>query len=490
MIQLISIPVPIEKKNILPRNSFQMTSLSNKVDLPKEPSPLDIMTPKLEKAMKQLRLDEIVKSLYVEFPFYGMVLYRINKKFSEEVPTAAVSFRKELKVNRKFMASLPKDQQMGILEHEVLHLALLHLKRFYIQFKDRSLHNIANIATDCAINQLVHYPLPKYAVSVDTIKKLTGNNDVKEKETAEYYYNLLIKKRDEVQEKLEQMMKCSSCDGSGDHKECGGSGCDGCEEGKCPDCGGDGLSDFGKAMKQIDQGHQKSIEGSEGEDGKLDPVAESAMRNLLQNAKDYQDRKDREAGCEPGDYFSKILPKYVNIDKRVWKRAINRTIGETPIAESNFVYNRPNRRCILSNWGKRHILENKKLYVGIDTSASISDYDLSQFCGHISKAIKSCDIVVDVIYCDTKIENVQLNVKKMSPHKPVEVNGRGGTVLSPILDYIIERENNKKARLVLMTDGYLFDEFKIPKNIEVTAIYTKDYKPVPGVRYSAVLESD
>ena len=327
---------------------------------------------------QKIPIDEVIKSLYLRHAFYGYILSKVQRCYSYSIPTAAVTLHRVLKINPEFFASLDKTGQMAILEHECLHLAFLHMTRFTAQMQNPTLADLANIAMDCAINQLSNYDIDKNRfVSLEKVREMTKNPYLKELETAEYYFKALIERRDDVEKELKNDPK------------------------------------FQQLLKDISKGHKVSFDESTNENGTIDPIIESAMRNLLQNAKEYHTRINNGIGTTAGNELLKLLPRYVNIDKQVWRRAINKQIGEVPTANKEFVYNKPNRRNKFSNWGSKHTLENNKLYVGLDTSGSVTLNDLELFLGHISKAIKSCDLTIDLLECDTEL-HIHENLKTMT----------------------------------------------------------------------------
>jgi predicted metal-dependent peptidase len=105
--------------------------------------------------------------------------------------------------------------------------------------------------------------------------------------------------------------------------------------------------------------------------------------------------------------------------------------------------------------------------------------------GHVCKAVKSCDITIELLVIDTKIQNIYRNVSEISKHKPFKVSGRGGTNLTLGLDYIESQQKGKKCRLVVITDGYT--EWRNVPNIITTALYTKEHNVLQGITYSATL---
>jgi predicted metal-dependent peptidase len=394
-------------------------------------------------------IDDVIKSLYLDSPFFGVVLNGISRKFEDRIPTACVTMHKELLVNKEFWSGLSKPEQKAVLKHEILHLAFLHFSRFYLQMKDGGVEaKLANIATDCAINQHLT-DLPGDCVTLEWVRECTERPDLEELQSAEYYFKALIQKKNEIEEKMETD------------------------------------PEFKKMMEDLQDGHGESIQQSENEQGKQDAVAEAQMRKLLDKAKQEQEKFEKKNGTKSGNSLSSVLPSYVQIDKNVWKRAISKSIGSSPQARTIEVYNRPNRRNAKSLYGKKHVVESSRLYVGLDTSASITDEEIAKFVSHINRAMKSEEVVCDIIHCDSVIQKVDLGVKQINPKKGIEVAGRGGTDLRHIQKYITERENGKKTRLVLLTDGYTaWDD--CPR-IDTTVIYTKDHTKLDYVKYAAVL---
>jgi predicted metal-dependent peptidase len=85
-------------------------------------------------------------------PYYGFFLIMLNKLWSNRLPTAGVSKHNinfQLAINPEFWESLSEQHQMGLLKHELLHIAFNHLTTFSM-FQDKKL---ANVAMDMEINQ-------------------------------------------------------------------------------------------------------------------------------------------------------------------------------------------------------------------------------------------------------------------------------------------------------------------------------------------------
>ena len=141
----------------------------------------------LSKASKQLMLKE---------PFYGFFLIMLNKLWSDKIPTACVGkqgINYQLIINSSFWEGLNDDQKIGILKHELLHIAFQHLSVFFT-FSDRQL---TNIAMDCEINQYIDPKgLLEGCVNIDNYPEL----NLKYKAGCRYYYEKML----EAKEKKEQ----------------------------------------------------------------------------------------------------------------------------------------------------------------------------------------------------------------------------------------------------------------------------------------------
>ena len=91
-------------------------------------------------------LSKVSKDLLLKEPYYGFFLLQLNKIWdSKRVPTAGVSkngINYQLCINEEFWISLSEQHRIGLLKHELLHIAFGHLT-IYFKFSDKKLANIA-----------------------------------------------------------------------------------------------------------------------------------------------------------------------------------------------------------------------------------------------------------------------------------------------------------------------------------------------------------
>jgi len=105
-----------------------------------------------------------------EAPFFATLVLFTHFYPSRDVPTAATD-GENLYFNLEFMEKLPINEQLGVVIHEVLHAALLHVPRR--QNRDPKLWNWA---ADIVVNAQVleaKFALPRGHIRVQALEKLT-----------------------------------------------------------------------------------------------------------------------------------------------------------------------------------------------------------------------------------------------------------------------------------------------------------------------------
>lgn len=387
--------------------------------------------------------DDILKDIYIECPLYGEVLINCTRYESNSYNfIAAVSGKLELFVNPEKMSEFTTKQKKAIIIHEIMHLIMQHHQRFSNVFAKTRL--ISNYAMDCAINQLIPN-LPKDCITLDTIKLLTKNANLEALQPAEYYYRHLMKAYEEY--------KSGMGNGSGN------------------------------AGWEIDdnEAHDKLFEGD------LTPFEEALLSEVIDKAIESQKQHNLKHGTEAGNNILNVIPQREKcIDKNLWKSAISRNFGEYPNGKHEYRCGVQSRRNIDSTYGKKQILESTSIYVGLDTSGSVSDDILTKFISQINAGMKSNDCSITLIQCDAAVSDVK-KVKRIPATGGFKVVGRGGTDLTNITKWIKENrpKSEKKSYLILLTDGAT--PWNVEESIQTTVIYTPNHEKIPGVHLSAVL---
>ena len=99
--------------------------------------------------------------------FFGALMLFSEFKLSKEIPTAATN-GKDVFINERFFSSLSSSEQNGLILHEVLHMALLHVQRM----GGRDLKKW-NIAADYVVNDLISRNT-NFKLSAGAIKSSQG----------------------------------------------------------------------------------------------------------------------------------------------------------------------------------------------------------------------------------------------------------------------------------------------------------------------------
>ena len=380
-------------------------------------------------------IDAILKDVYIECPLYGEVLINCTRIEDPLYPfIAAVSSKLELLINPDKMKSFTTLEKKAIIIHEILHLVMQHHQRFNEIFHKNK--TLCNYAMDCAINQLIPN-LPVGCITLDTIKRLTKNEKLEANQCAEYYYkNLLF-----AYEKYKK--------------------------------------DFPIIEGEFCQ-HDELFSDN------LTPFEQMMLEEVINKAIEKQKQHNLRHGTEAGNQILNVIPQRQKcIDKNLWKSAIKRNFGDTPNGNFDYVYGIKSRVNKDSMYGKKRKLESTNIYVGLDTSGSVSDTYLSNFISQINAGMSSSNCTVTLIQCDAEITNVS-KFRKIPP-QGFKVIGRGGTNLTKIPQWISKNrpKTEKKSYLILLTDGAT--PWVVDSSIQTTVIYTPNHQKIPGIHLSAVI---
>ena len=408
---------------------------------------------------KAQTLSKTAKDLMLKEPYYGFFLIMLNKLWSNRIPTAGVGkngINYQLVVNPDFWEDLTEQHRLGLLKHELLHIAFGHLTTVF-KFSDRKL---ANIAMDMEINQYIDASwLPGGELSPDQFKQLketvkaeleqAKENNATQEELlaiskklpargimiddyaelnldrvagARYYYDKLK----EAKDKKDQ----TGTSGSPDFDEL----CDQMDSGD-----GDGIPDHSTwdEFENLSEAEQKLIE--------------KQLQKVLGDAKEQTIKK---RGTIPGEIEGVIVIEEIVAPKFDWRGYIRRFTGISTKVFTKKIRRKENRR-FSDNPGLK-IKMRQHMLLAIDTSGSVSDDELKEFMNEIHHIYKA-GVDITIIQCDTSIRSIEAYKGKFE----MSVVGRGGTEFDPVLDYY--NQNSKKyTSLVYFTDGEC-DANVIPK---------------------------
>ena len=364
---------------------------------------------------KQQSLSKISKELMLKEPYYGFFLIMLNKVWRKDLPTAGVSkngINFQLAINEEFWTGLSEMHQMGLLKHELLHIAFGHLTSFK-SFKN---HRLANVAMDMEINQYIDEDwLPTGGINIDDYEDL----NLERKAGCRYYYDKLNQFQDEKD-------KNGSC----------------------------GNEDMDKLLDQVANGEGPD-HSTWGEFEDLSEAEQKLIEKQLQKVlADAKEQTVKKRGNIPGEIEGVIVVEEIVPPKFDWRGYIRRFTGVSTKVFTKKIRRKENRRYE-ENPGLK-IKMRQHMLLAIDTSGSVSDTELQEFMGEIHHIYKA-GVDVTIMQCDTSIRSIEAYKGK----NEIKVAGRGGTEFDPVLDYY--NANQKKyTSLVYFTDGECYTSV-VPK---------------------------
>lgn len=365
---------------------------------------------------KAQSLSKISKELMLKEPYYGFFLIMLNKVWRKDLPTAGVSkhnINYQLAINEEFWTGLSDDHKMGLLKHELLHIAFGHL----VSFGSFSNKKLANVAMDMEINQYIEASwLPEGGINIDDYAEL----NLDKKAGCRYYYDQLLRFQDE--------------------KEKNGS------------TGSQGMDDLLDNIANGDIPDHSTWEEFEDMSEAEKKLIEKQVQKILSDAKEQTIKK---RGNVPGEIEGLIIVEEFTKPKFDWKGYLRRFTGTSTKIFTKKIRRKENHRYE-ENPGLK-IKMKQHMLLAIDTSGSVSNDELTEFMNEIHH-IHKAGVDITIVQCDTSIRSIE-------PYKgknDLKVHGRGGTEFDPVLDYY--NANLKKyTSLVYFTDGECYTSVK-PRN--------------------------
>ena len=354
-------------------------------------------------------LGKISKELMLKEPYYGFFLLMLNKLWNERVPTAGVSkngINYQLCINEEFWMGLSEDHKLGLLKHELLHIAFGHLTTFS-KFNNKLL---ANIAMDMEINQYIYESwLPTGGININDYEDL----NLDRRAGCIYYYEKLKDAKDEKDK-----------------------------------TGTSGDANFDNLCDKMDNDSDGSLcDHSTWEDFENLTEAEKKLieKQLNRVLTDSKNLTVKSRGRVPGEIDSKIVLEEVTAAKFNWRAYVRRFTGISTKIFTKKIRRKENKRYD-ENPGLK-IKMKQHMLLGIDTSGSVSNEELSEFMNEIHHIYKA-GVDITIIQCDSRIQSIEPYVGKYE----LTISGRGGTEFDPVLEYY-NTNSGKYTSLVYFTDG-------------------------------------
>ena len=377
------------------------------------------------------------KTLMLREPFYGYLLIGLNKEISKRVETACVAkdgINIKLVVNDEYYEKQDDKTKVAILKHELLHIAMQHLSMFD-QFEDKQL---LNIAADLEINQYIedHWKGETWE-GLDIVNGQFKGVVLPPKAGTRVYYDLLQQELDKDKQNKDQQNQDEDGDDQNQSNQDGS--------------GGSEFADWFNGMKDQDS-HELWNEFEE---------MSEAERKLVQKQVDHQlkDATENMKGrgtipAEMEQYVKKLFEKQEAVID--WKQYLRRFGSRSTKIQTKKTRKKPNTRFGSGPALKIH--PKRSTLVAIDTSGSVSDFDLSEFFAEINN-IHQAGIEVTIMECDSYVHRTYQY--KGGKGDVERVMGRGGTSFDPVMEEIF-KSGGKYQNLIYLTDGYAPSPERVP----------------------------
>lgn len=401
---------------------------------------------------KPKEIEDIALRWYFTAPFFYNYLQNMEYNVVNDFKfTCGVSLREgkiTLHINLNKFNELKTDMQKeSVLMHEILHIVHATFSRC----GSNPNRDILNIASDACINFRImnstidgkNCELPDWCIFMETLKEKFG---YKGKVLTEEIYEFLMRKKNESHSSSgkggkggkgnQSKDKSNSKNESGNNQNQDGD----FEYGGSQDESGVGMSkeEFDDFMKKVKDMLDKNIDGHD-ELNEADEVTKSMLQMI------YNQSKSKGFGHTKGEMVEYI--KDVAIAKINWTQILRRFINSTSVGgiRKNPSWTKPNRRNLPLMGKKKYTAD---FVVAIDTSGSISSKDFNQFFGEIESIVKNGNI--HLLQCDTQLYDC--GKYKKGSYKDIKIQGRGGTDLEPVFQFLIDNKMTN-SKLIILTDG-------------------------------------
>lgn len=426
--------------------------------------------------------------LFKNYPFFGLMLQKLKTVpivpssaasitrraetlESTNIETMAVDNNGNIYINVDFtMNTLSDDEVVGVLAHEVMHMATHTFPR-----QRGRVMKIWNFATDYIMNRdllELGLKLPKmgliptnnngkYIIEIPDASKMKVSNKGKisgvgmtkvdiTTMTAEDLYDILIKNNPPSQciQKIQQI-----------------------------------LSEKGEMDKHLTDEQAQGIQGTpipsndpvykkNSGEGLTPQQKDSLNKSRVQEAAQQAQEEAKRRGTNPGmprSFDKRLLSARVN-----WKQLLkNFIVGATVVKKD---YSRESRKHAGGDFFRPRVYTVKnelQAVIAIDTSGSITDPVLRTFLGEILNIIKSYrsyKISMTVLLWDTRVTDAfEIDTSKMNISAiekgllEMKAHG-GGTTLSSVKQYLDKKYPGKRIKggLIVFTDGAVEEDPQLP----------------------------
>lgn len=369
------------------------------------------------------RLLQVRSNLLLGHPFFGSLSFKLD--FVED-PSCKSTWTDGVRLgyNPLFISRLSFDEVKGVFCHEIMHCVLSH----HLREGDR-VHERWNRACDYVINSTL--------IESGFVLPLGALLDAKFADmSADKVYSLLPEET------------YGNGDGNGD------------DDGNSGNGDGDGNSDSdGNNSNSNSNGNGNNgapcgcgeVRAPEKENGK--PLSPSETKQMIKEwkvAAHQAIQASKLAGNLPKGlerFIRKSLLPSVN-----WKQVLHRFVNQS--ARNDYSWFPPNKRYVYRGFYLPSLKSEElpPVVLVVDTSGSVGQKELDRFASELTSVLMEHRTSCTVIYCDSKIANVE---EFSSDDLPLNLHpkGGGGTNFRPAFDWV-EEHGDTPSCLIYFTDLY------------------------------------
>ena len=359
-------------------------------------------------------------------PFFGYLLMSPEyvPKPESEVPTMGTDGDR-IYYNIEFVNKIDLKELIGVMVHEVMHDAFLHIFRKGVRDPAKW-----NLAADYAVNYLI-----KNGEGLSLPSGIVYDEKYKEQSVEEIYADITKNPPPVLKVYQQALGQGKDGDGNGQGKPQPGNG-------------------QGKVWMD-----SHMYDGNKGKDPAHNAMKEQEWKGKLAQAAVIA----RQQGKLPAG-MDRLIDEALE-DTAPWQQLLRRFLSPFAL-KTDFTWCKPNKRMLQHDIiMPGYTSESLEIGVIIDTSGSIGNDEIAMFMNEV-RGIMGCarSYTIHMIACDAEVNSYH-KITEFSGGLPTKLGGGGGTDFRPPFKEI-EKRSLRPAVVVYLTDGYGTFPEKRPANFE------------------------
>jgi predicted metal-dependent peptidase len=357
--------------------------------------------------------------------------------------------------------SLPVAEQVGLVAHEVLHIALRHPQRFLslralLGDVDLQLFNIcADAIVNSALGHLGWLQLPSSSVFLDQILSgALGVNQAVERSLLEWDVERLYRAVDD-RRTPEQGRKRQDGRQPRDGTEGSDRGSNGPSSREASDKRQTGARDGPRAARVRALGIHVHPDLQPG------PDTQGLPEDEAEQAREWSERIVRAHAGDGAHSMLRTLLADLPRTRTPWEQALRTQLARSLSPQRDVSWSRPSRSYIANQgragpqrrmpwepgWSATKAVP--RLVVIVDVSGSIEDELMDRFAREIEAITRRHESALVLVIGDDRVQRVVHFAPGRSDLREIEFNGRGGTDFTPLLE---EADRHRPDICVVLTD--------------------------------------